>query len=666
MRSGQPRIRPAAELVPGDVVRLEAGDVVPADLVFVQAAARCAAATPPLIRPDKGGAMRAVVVYPGTNVGLSAAAGDAGPAHALDRRATWAALPAGGPARLIETHTSVLVFLGDRVYKVKKAADLGFLDFRTLAARAAACRAEVELNRRLAPDVYLGVADVLGPDGQPCDHLVVMRRMPEERRLATLVRHGVAAGDALRALARLLAGFHARCPTSAEIARAGDPQAIRGLWQEGIDALQGFRGRILDADTVDEIEQLALRYLAGRGTLLRERQRAGRIRDGHGDLLAEDIFCLDDGPRVLDCLEFAPRLRFGDVLGDVAFLVMDLERLGAPELATAFLDWYREFSDETHPTSLEHLYVAYRTFVRCKVACLRSDQGDPDAAGEARRLARICRDHLRQTRVRLVLVGGLPGTGKSTLAAALLADRDATLLRSDVLRKELVGLPPGQSAAAAVGKGVYREEMSARTYTELLRRARAALQRGQSVVLDASWSSAGRRADAARVAAETASDLVELQCTAPREVALDRIRRRTAIGNDASDAGIRRDGGSDRPVADSCRDLHRQRTRRRGAGRPRCAHLTRHGHRRPSPGNRLGRRGRPNPCRRGSAWMRRRSTAGRDCHACEPAPLVRQRASYRRRSRAARALGPVGGLGRRRILRASPRRWPCQPGPGPP
>ncbi|HMA47217.1 MAG TPA: AAA family ATPase [Frankiaceae bacterium] len=440
-----------------------------------------------------------------------------------------ATVPPGGsePARLVETLTAVLLFLGERAYKLKKAADLGFLDFTSREARQAACYAEVALNRRLAPDVYLGVADVLGPDGSPCDHLVVMRRMPDDRRLSTLVRRGAAVDDELRALARLLAGFHSRCRTSAEITRAGGVAAVRGLWDEGLDQLARFAGTVLDAATLDEIGRRARDYLAGRGPLLAARQRAGLVRDGHGDLLADDVFCLPDGPRVLDCLEFDERLRVGDVLGDVAFLVMDLERLGAPGAARRFLDWYREFSAEAHPPSLAHLYVAYRAFVRAKVACLRAGQGDPEAAAEARRLAGMSVDHLRRGRVRLVLVGGLPGTGKTTLAAELARHSDGwTLISSDVVRKELAGRRVLDPARGAVGEGLYRPEAVRATYGEMLRRARCALGLGESVVLDATWVSAGRRGEAAAVAARTASELVELRCEAPEAVALERIANR--------------------------------------------------------------------------------------------------------------------------------------------
>src|SRR5215470_5751941 len=253
-----------------------------------------------------------------------------------------------GRASVAETHVSVLVFVGDRAYKLKKPVAMGFLDFSTREAREAACRREVELNRRLAPDVYLGVADVRGPDGRPCDHLVVMRRMPAERRLAALVRAGADVEDSVRRVARLVAAFHERAATSPEIAAAGSVASVRRNWEDNFEQMAPFVGAVLDAAVAARVRVLAERYLDGRGALFHQRTASGMVRDGHGDLLAEDVFLLDDGPRVLDCIEFDDRLRWGDVLADVAFLAMDLERLGSPGLAARFLDRYREFSGHPH------------------------------------------------------------------------------------------------------------------------------------------------------------------------------------------------------------------------------------------------------------------------------------------------------------------------------
>jgi predicted kinase len=239
---------------------------------------------------------------------------------------------------------------------------------------------------------------------------------------------------------------------------------------------------------------------------------------------------------VLDCIEFDDRLRRGDVLLDAAFLAMDLERLGAPELGRRFLRWYDEFWGHSWPQSLAHHYVAYRAHVRAKVACLRHVQGDPEAAAEAGRLHDLCLAHLEEARVRLVLVGGPPGTGKSTLGAALSADLEWDLLRSDEVRKDLAGLSHETRASAPYGQGLYRPERVEATYRMLLDRARTALGRGESVILDASWADGRQRDAAAEAARKTHSELVELRCEAPMELAARRIAARNEEGSDASDA----------------------------------------------------------------------------------------------------------------------------------
>ena len=422
----------------------------------------------------------------------------------------WHPSGPGGHAGVAETHSGVVFFVGDRAYKLKKPLDLGFLDYRSREAREAACHREVELNRRLAPDVYLGVADVVGPDGQPFDHLVVMRRLPASRRLATLVADGQPVRGDLRRLARLLAAFHSRAETSRQIEDAASRDAVAARWEANAAEMTRVVGPLLDPAIAGEGSTIARRYLAGRGSLFASRVAAGRARDGHGDLLADDIFCLNDGPRVLDCLEFDDTLRWGDVLADVAFLAMDLERLGRADLAGQFLAAYREFAGDTWPDSLAHHHIAYRAQVRAKVAALAWEQADEGsraqdrAAREAQHLLSLAAEHLRAGRVALVVIGGLPGTGKSTLAGYLGEALGAAVLRSDEIRKQLAGIDPAVPAPAPFGQGLYRPEMTEATYGELLRRAQGLLAAGGSVGADASWHDPAWR-EAARTLAGAGS-----------------------------------------------------------------------------------------------------------------------------------------------------------------
>ncbi|NUU21412.1 MAG: AAA family ATPase, partial [Streptomycetaceae bacterium] len=427
----------------------------------------------------------------------------------------------GAWGAVAETHTSVVYFAGDRAAKLKKPVDLGFVDFTGLEARRAACVREVELNRRFAPDVYLGVAALTDESGRALDHVVVMRRMPGDRRLASLVAAGVPVDEPLHRVARLLAVWHAKAPRGPDIDRHGTCDALRGRWADSFaqvralpDGLADRAGRDLDA-----IEELAMRYLAARAPLFDDRVAAGRVVDGHGDLLADDIFCLDDGPRVLDCLEFDDGLRSLDGLDDAAFLAMDLERLGAAGLAERFLHWYVEFSGDPAPTTLWHHYVAYRAFVRAKVAFVRWAQGDPTALRSAAGTCELTLRHLRAGAVRLVLVGGLPGTGKSTVAGRL-ADRfGMTVLGTDRLRKEAAGI----GADRPGDPEMYAPERVAAVYDALLARAESLLVRGESVVLDATWNARTARESAAALAGRTAADLVQIRCAAPEDVAARRL-----------------------------------------------------------------------------------------------------------------------------------------------
>jgi aminoglycoside phosphotransferase family enzyme/predicted kinase len=436
-------------------------------------------------------------------------------------------LPTEGPYVTIrETHSGVVLLVGDRAYKLKKPVDLGFLDFTSSEARRRDALREVKLNSRLAPDVYLGVAELDDPTAPCRESIVVMRRMPDQRRLSTLIRNGVVVDDDLRHLAHQLAAFHSRSEHGPDITVEGGRERLAARWKDSFDQVRTFHGSIVDAVAAREVERLCLRFLDGRADLFDRRTDDGRIVDGHGDLLADDIFCLPDGPRALDCLEFDDRLRYVDQIDDAAFLAMDLERLGAPKTAERFMAWYTDFAGDTVPPSLIHHYVAYRAFVRAKVACLRYQQGDAAAGCEADRYLASTLSHLKRSAVTLVLVGGLPGTGKSTLAGGLADRLGMVLLSSDRVRKELAHRDPRSSAASSYGAGIYTRAWTHKTYEELLDRARRLLSLGESVVIDASWGNGDQRDRARSLARDTHSDLVEIRCEAPVDVAAARMQDR--------------------------------------------------------------------------------------------------------------------------------------------
>jgi aminoglycoside phosphotransferase family enzyme/predicted kinase len=432
-----------------------------------------------------------------------------------------------GRAEIRETHSAVVTLVGDRAYKFKKAVNLGFLDFSSEASRHAVCARELELNRRLAPDVYLDTISLVGSAGATLEHGLLMRRLPESARLSTLLSTNAPVGEHLRAIARLLARFHASAERGPEIDAEAGPIGLRRRWRDNLAETIRHRGTTFTESQYDQISKLALTYVEGREPLLADRVARGLMVDGHGDLIADDVFCLSDYPRVIDCLEFDDRLRWVDVLDDICFLAMDLEHLGHPELGQYLLDRYREFSDTPLSVSLEHHFIAYRAFVRAKVTAIQAEQGRVGAAREAAEYADLALRHLKAAEVTLTVVCGPPGTGKTTLAEALADRRGDVLVSSDAVRRDL----------ALPAEIRYREEAKAAVYQATLRHARLALERGESVVADATWSQPAARELARQVARDTSSRLVVLQCTVPDALAAARSQRRLEAGTSLSEAG---------------------------------------------------------------------------------------------------------------------------------
>ena len=439
------------------------------------------------------------------------------------------------PPAVERTHLSDVFLSADRAFKLLRPVDAGFVDFTDTATRLAAAATEFELNKRLSPDVYLGLADVV-EDGELADRLIVMRRLPAERRLDRLIdAPGLA--DHLREVARRVAAIHAAAPAltgaDADVARH---RAIRANWDGCLEVLEPTVGSIIPTAEFRRVVELVDRYLTGRAGLFDQRVDAGWVRDGHGDLRAEHVFCLDDGPRLIDCLAFRDDYRIADVLADVAFLAMDLHRLAGPAAAAHFVALYDEFADERHPSSLAHHYVAYRAAVRAKVAAVRFGQGERAAAGEILAYHQLALQHLEVGQPRLIMVGGGAATGKSTVASALADRLAATWLRADEIRKNLAGLSADEHAYSEFEAGIYSPDFSDRVYAELLREAELLLARGESVVLDASWSSAEHRRLARELGERTAAAVTELVCTVDPAVARERIARRMASLYNPSDA----------------------------------------------------------------------------------------------------------------------------------
>ena len=306
----------------------------------------------------------------------------------------------------------------------------------------------------------------------------------------------------------MLAGFHRHAERSREIDAQGEAGAVWQRWQDNLVELECYAQQQvsgISAESVFRVRHLAGQFAAGRAALFARRIEEGRIVDGHGDLLADDIFWVDGRPALLDCLEFDDKLRYVDCADDAAFLAMDLEFLGRRDLGDYFLERYAFHAADTAPAPLRDFYVAYRAGVRAKVDCVRVSQGRPEAADDAARHLAIATRHLESGTVRLALVGGNPGTGKSTIARMLAERFGAQVISTDDVRRELRDSGVIGGDAGVLDDGLYSPGNVATVYDVVLRRANLLLAQGHSVVLDGTWRDPSARAQARRLAAEAHS-----------------------------------------------------------------------------------------------------------------------------------------------------------------
>jgi aminoglycoside phosphotransferase family enzyme/predicted kinase len=407
-----------------------------------------------------------------------------------------------------QTHISVVFLAGDTVYKIKKPVRLSFLDFSTLEKRRHFCDEEVRLNRRLAPDVYLGVVPVTsdGPRvqfegaGEIVDWAVKMRRLPESATLEQrLLRDEIEIWQ-LRALASRLAKFHADAARSGHIAGFGRFTVVAGNIRENFAVSAPTVGLTISPAVRERLMALTERALSDLEPLIEARALRGAPCDTHGDLHLDHVYLFPERPApadlvVIDCIEFNERFRYADPVADMAFLVMDLEFHGRRNLANEFAAAYFGACGDDEGRRLLPLYVCYRAAVRAKVDGLQlAGKEIPEAArNRARMRARghwllaLSELEVPGGRTCLVLIGGLPGTGKSSLAASLATRAGFEVIRSDVVRKEIAGIPTDAAARAADRAGIYTDEWTDRTYAECLRRAEERLFQGKRVIIDASF-----------------------------------------------------------------------------------------------------------------------------------------------------------------------------------
>jgi aminoglycoside phosphotransferase family enzyme/predicted kinase len=501
-----------------------------------------------------------VASQPAGSRGQPAPALSAGELAALAEPAAYPEDPtAPGGVEHLQTHLSHVFLTPTRVYKFRKAVDLPFVHFATREQRNADCLREVALNRRLAADVYLGVAPLLasppriGPVLEELadaarEHCVVMRRLPAGRDALSLLVRGALSDAQLERVAVLVARFHERhglgtpAPFSCEAWR----QRCVGPVEDNLLLLGEAPAGLLPRDVLGTLGERTRAFASASADRFERRRLAGRAVDAHGDLHLQHLwFERDDAePIAIDCLEFSEPLRHIDAAAEVAFPAMDLRYRDAARAAARFLRTYARESDDFDLYAVVDFFASYRASVRAKVASLAA--GDPAIDAPQRERARqSARRHLGLALAllaepgpgALVLVGGVVGTGKSTAAAGLADEIGGVVIASDRVRKRLAGIAATARTAAALDEGLYAPGFGERVYAGLLERAAPVLGSGRTALLDATWSSAAQRRAALRFARErgAAAHFVEIRC-APA-VARARLARRQALGADPSDAG---------------------------------------------------------------------------------------------------------------------------------
>jgi aminoglycoside phosphotransferase family enzyme/predicted kinase len=485
-----------------------------------------------------------------TRLDAEAVSAAALPGRLLELLRPGAAQHASACPRLMETHISWVVLLGPCAYKIRKPVNFGFLDFTSLEQREADCESEVRLNRRLCPDLYLGVVDIVerdghlvfGGPGRKIEPAVCMRRLPEGGMLPALLQRDAVDERLVSRIARILARFHAEAPTGAGVDEFASLDAIRRNWDENFAQTSATPSDILRPCTAVRIRDYVDRFLASEADCLQQRIAQGRIRDGHGDLHAGSICLWHRKLYLFDCIEFAARFRCADVAAEVAFLAMDLDHLGRAELAHAFVDAYIRFSGDAALAHVLDFYKCYRAFVRAKVLSFRlSDPGTDSREAlavtrEAQAYFDLARMYADQQRRLLVVTMGLPASGKTTVAHALACRFGLVHLSSDVVRKRMVGMRPTTRRPDPFQRGLYSQATTRRTYVQLRRQAARWLRMGQSVVLDATFGKPADRSAVRRLARRAGARLLTIVCRADEVMLRERLDARQRDPLSVSDA----------------------------------------------------------------------------------------------------------------------------------
>jgi aminoglycoside phosphotransferase family enzyme/gluconate kinase len=453
---------------------------------------------------------------------------------------------------VLETHISHVFLAGPYAYKVKKAVDLGFLDFRSLDARYFYCREELRLNRRLAPALYVDVIaitgsashPVLGGEGTPIEYAVRMHRFAQDELFDRLLANGRLTADHIDAVAEKIAHLHASAGVSSDSDPFGTAQAIQRRALENFAQIRSLSDPSFALPDLDRLQSWTERSGTALEDVFSQRKRAGFVRECHGDFHLGNVALVRGEVTIFDCIEFNEDLRWIDVMNEVAFFVMDLQEKRRPDLAQRFLNGYLEITGDYPGLRLLPFYAVYRAMVRAKVDCMRAHQAGLRAeqgavlAAEYGKYVALAKAQTTDSRPAVLITHGLSGSGKTTLTRSLLEQIGAIRLRSDVERKRLHGLHPSTRTDSGLEEGLYSTDATSLTYARLLELTRTVAGAGYTAIVDATFLRRSQR-DAFRHLAQTLGvPFVILDFPADEAVMRARITNRLIGERDASEADV--------------------------------------------------------------------------------------------------------------------------------
>ena len=459
--------------------------------------------------------------------------------------------PACTSVTVLETHISYVLLTGKHAYKLKKAVDLGFLDFTTLASRRFFCEQELRLNRRLAPELYLDVVAITGTIDEPVidgkgpvlEYAVKMREFPQDALASRVLdRNELGVAD-IDMLAAKVAAFHATSQKAAADSAFGAPETILRAALANCKSLLAGAASPAERRTIEALHTWTEREHAARNAAFRGRREGGFVRECHGDLHLGNIAVIDGEVTIFDCIEFNEQMRWIDVMSEVAFTAMDLQDRGHAELAHRFVNAYLEITGDYAGLSVLRFYLVYRALVRAKIALLRAIQLPP---GEARAplyaerdgYLRLAEAYARSPEPAILITHGITGCGKTTLSQALLEQIGAIRIRTDVERKRLHGLAPTSRSDAATARMLYGADATRRTYDHVLHLAASVAAAGFVAIVDGTFLRRWQRDRFRRLAAELGIPFVIVAFSASEGVLRRRVAERARRGTDASDADV--------------------------------------------------------------------------------------------------------------------------------